>query len=214
MGTRRSSAEAMAVKTKQDFAEQFSMEGKKNKENSAAFTCKECGKQYKFVKALQNHVKKHKLGTADQFECPQCGLELGTGVHLAEHRINAHGALKQEAEESTENLDIGVALRLPCTYCDKSFSRRDKVNAHLRKVHGDREYRGTLDESSGPASEAGDELVEKTHACDACPKAYKNSSHLVRHKLGAHSNIIMSCDHCGKHFSRRDKLNAHMKNVH
>ena len=83
------------------------------------------------------------------------------------------------------------------------------MNAHLRKVHGD-----TLEEPSGPASEAGDELVEKTHACDACPKAYKNSSHLARHKLGAHSNITMSCDHCGKHFSRRDKLNAHMKNVH
>jgi len=217
VGTRRSSTESMAVlETKQESSEEFSMEGKKIKEISAAFTCKECGKQYKFVKALQNHVKKHKLGTVDQFECPQCGLELSTGALLAEHRISVHGT-KQEAAEfdnSAESLDIGVTMRLPCTYCDKTFSRKDKVNSHVRKVHCDREDRDTLDESSGPGSEAGDELIEKTHTCDACPKAYKNSSHLLRHKLGAHSNVIMSCDHCGKHFSRRDKLNTHMKNVH
>ena len=207
----------MAVKTKQETSEEFSMEGKKSKEISAAFTCKECGKQYKFVKALQNHMKKHKLGTADKFECPQCGLELNTGAHLAEHRISVHGT-KQEAAEfdnTTESLDIGIAMRLPCSYCDKTFSRKDKVNAHVRKVHGDKEDRDTLDESSGPGSETGEELItEKTHTCDACPKAYKNSSHLLRHKISAHSDVVMSCDHCGKHFTRRDKLNTHVKNIH
>jgi len=216
VGTKRSSVESMAVTTKQEASEEFSMEGKKSKEISAAFTCKECGKQYKFVKALQNHMKKHKLGTADKFECPQCGLELSTGAHLAEHRISVHGT-KQEAVEfdnATESLDIGVAMRLPCSYCDKTFSRKDKVKAHVRKVHGDKEDRNTLDESSGPASDTGDELTEKTYTCDACPKAYKNSSHLLRHKIGAHSDVVMSCDHCGKHFTRRDKLNAHMKNIH
>jgi len=216
VGTKRSSMESMAVlETKQEMSDEFSMEGTKIKEISAAFTCKECGKQYKFVKALQNHVKKHKLGTVavGQFECPQCGLELGTGALLAEHRISVHGTKQEVAEfdNSAESLDIGVAMRLPCTYCDKTFSRKDKVNSHVRKVHCDRD---TLDESSGPQSDTVDELIEKIHTCDACPKAYKNSSHLLRHKLGAHSNVIMSCDHCGKHFSRRDKLNAHMKNIH
>ena len=215
VGTKRPSNEAMDVKTKQETAEEFSMDSMESKEISAAFTCKECGKQYKFVKALQNHMKKHKLGAVAKFECPQCGLELSTGAHLAEHRISVHGA-KQETddmdmENTVESLDIGVAMRLPCNFCDQTFSRKDKVNAHVRKVHCDKD---TLDESTGPGSETGDELTEKTHTCDACPKAFKNIKHLYRHKTTVHSNVIISCDDCGKHFSRRDKLNAHMKNVH
>ena len=217
VGTKRTSTEAIAVKTKQEASEEFSMEGMmENKEISAAFTCKECGKQYKFKKGFRKHMKKHKLDAAvAKFECPQCGLELSTGAHLAEHKISVHGA-KQEAvdmDNTFESLDIGVSVRLPCNFCDQTFSRKDKVNAHVRKVHGDQD---TLVESSGPASEteAGVELTEKTHACDACPKAFKNSKHLYRHKSSVHSDVIISCDDCGKHFSRRDKLNAHMKNVH
>merc|ERR1712192_295900 len=131
----------MVVTTKQEASEDFSMEGidMENKETSAAFTCKECGKQYKFKKAMRNHMKKHKLDAIAKFSCPQCGLELSTGAHLAEHRISVHGA-KQEAVEmdsTVESLDIGVAMRLPCNFCDQTFSRKDKVNAHVRKVHGD-----------------------------------------------------------------------------
>merc|ERR1712192_245018 len=165
VGTKRSSAEAMAVKTEQETSEEFSMEGKESKEISAAFTCKECGKQYKFVKALQNHMKKHKLGTVDKFKCPQCGLDLSTGAHLAEHRISVHGTKQEDAEmdSTVVSLDIGVAMRLPCNFCDQTFSRKDKVNAHVRKVHGDKVERATLDESSGAGSETGDELTEKTH---------------------------------------------------
>ena len=216
MGTKRTSAEAMDIKTKQEAPEEFSMDSIESKEISAALTCKECGKQYKFVKALQNHMKKHKLGAAfANFECPQCDLELSTAAHLTEHRISVHGAKQEAVENDTDNtvesLDIGIVTRLPCNYCDQTFSRRDKVNAHVRKVHCDKV---TLDESSGPGPETGDELAEKTYTCDACPKAFKNNKHLYRHKTTVHSNVIISCDDCGKHFSRRDKLNAHMKNVH
>merc|ERR1719239_736785 len=58
VGTKRTSTEAIAVKTKQEAAEEFSMEGMmENKEISAAFTCKECGKQYKFKKGFRKLQK-------------------------------------------------------------------------------------------------------------------------------------------------------------
>ena len=209
VGTKRTSLDAIAVETKQEAGDGFSMEVKESRGMSAAFTCKECGKQYKFVKALQNHMKKHNIGSAGEFNCSQCGLELSTGAHLAEHKVSVHGT-KQEAadfDSSVQSLDI---MRLPCTHCDKTFSRKDKVAAHVKKVHFD--HQDTLDESSGPGSEGGDEL--RSFTCDACPKAFKNSSHLYRHKTSVHSNVVISCDDCGKQFSRRDKLNAHIKNIH
>ena len=177
--------------------------GGRRKEIGAAFTCKECGKSYKFVKGLQKHMQQHKLG-----------LGLNTG---AEHQIGV-GATKQEGldlDSSVESLDLGVAVRLPCDYCDKTFSRKDKVTAHLRKVHPEVQVK-RIDETSGPGSKNNGEKLaaERTYTCDACPKDFKKSKHLYRHKSSVHSDVVISCDECGKHFSRRDKLNAHTKNVH
>ena len=177
----------MAVNPKQESGEEFSMEGRIGKEISAAFTCKECGKQYKFVRSLQKHMQEHRLG------------------------------VKQEApdlDSSAESLDIGVAVKLPCNYCDRSFSRKDKLRAHIKKVHPEEVEVKDTELSFGPSSESGEDRVEKSHTCDDCPKAFKNMNHLKRHKESVHSDIVISCDDCGKHFSRRDKLSAHKKNVH
>ena len=48
-------------------------------------------------------------------------------------------------------------MRLPCIHCDKTFSRKDNVAAHVKKVHSD--LQDTLDESSGPGSKGGDEKL-------------------------------------------------------
>ena len=142
------------------------------------------------------------------------GLELNTGE---EHQIVVQ-ATKQEAvdlDSSVESLDLGVAVRLPCGYCDKTFSRKDKVTAHLRKVHPEVQVKN-IEQTSGPNSKKCDEelAAERTYTCDACSKDFKKSKHLYRHKSSVHSDVVISCDECGKHFSRRDKLNAHTKNVH
>ena len=166
--------------------------------------------------------------SSDEFEGIVDELELGEQAEVGQKSVNVSpsvnwtvlkGLLRSSAGSDNKakkfknkrrsRTEDGI-MRLPCIHCDKTFSRKDKVAAHVKKVHFD--HQDTLDESSGPGSEGGDEL--RSYTCDACPKAFKNSSHLYRHKTSVHSNVVISCDDCGKQFSRRDKLNTHIKNIH
>ena len=241
MGTKKTSADDMAVKTKEEAEEQFSMEGKRSKDMGAAFACKECGKQYKFVKALQNHMKKHNPSTVSNLDCLQCNFEASTSADLGEHMISVHGT-KQEAldpDGTAESLDLGVAVQLPCNYCEKTFSRRDKVNAHVKKAHGDEEVKDTLDEFSGPASEDVEDMsVAMRIPCAYCENTFSRKDKVNAHVRKVHADYNLegsldessdpgaeasdnlleektfSCDSCPKAFKKSKHLNRHRSSVH
>ena len=46
-----------------------------------------------------------------------------------------------------------------------------------------------------------------------CEKSFKNKQHLHRHQA-IHSGVVHSCSQCSSTFSRRDKLNAHVRKKH
>ena len=52
-------------------------------------------------------------------------LELNTG---AEREIGVEATKKEalDLDSSVESLDLGVAIRLPCDYCDKTFQGKIK----------------------------------------------------------------------------------------
>ena len=49
----------------------------------------------------------------------------------------------------------------------------------------------------------------RPYSCNKCPKALKKSKHLHRHR-----GSVIYCKKCGKHFSKRDKMNVHIEHVH
>ena len=44
--------------------------------------------------------------------------------------------------------------------------------------------------------------------------SFTSKKHQQRHMTGVHSIKVISCEHCGKHFSRSDHLKGHKKTVH
>ena len=53
----------------------------------------------------------------------------------------------------------------------------------------------------------------KKHICDTCSRSYDHRQHLVRHQM-VHSGIKFPCFGCSSQFSRKDKLNKHVKERH
>merc|ERR1719341_2493259 len=58
-----------------------------------------------------------------------------------------------------------------------------------------------------------DQEHESKLSCNQCEKTFKNTAHLRRHEM-THSGIKFSCIECSSTFSRKDKLNSHMRKKH
>ena len=91
--------------------------------------------------------------------------------------------------------------------CDKSFSRRDVMEVHLRRVHGlHRQPKKSGEESSSNHGSL---------QCPQCNAKLSTRHHYQRH-LQAHDKNAgnFECDFCGKTFSQRRKYLVHRRQQH
>lgn len=93
---------------------------------------------------------------------------------------------KKEKETKTEYL---------CNECDKHFSKKSKLNRHLREQHKEE-----------------DEI--KRYDCDDCPQTFKRKEHLNRHRKAKHLFEKFQCQFCVARFVEKYKLRKHLKVHH
>jgi len=134
-------------------------------------------------------------------------------------------------------------VQLQCRFCPMSFRREDDLNNHSRMHHiyqannGHNNHQSlatnlptaSMSYMSTGKGEIGfggqivkTELIEQEPSeslafpCSECPKSYSSSEGLRRHRIThtAEDGKPFGCLVCGKRYSRKDKLSAHMKNVH
>merc|ERR1719509_402144 len=220
VGTRRARAgEGEELVMKEEMMLNEVKEEVNGEDSQAIFSCdyRSCKKQSKHQGHMKRHMKSH---TSKLVSCAQCGEELKNSIKLKKHIARIHGpkSTVMKSEDSVDNMDMeSLGVKLVCDKCPKVFLRKDKLKMHVKKYHKESEneteetLNETTDSESGMESEMTD---EKTYGCSYCPKSFKHSKHLSRHKMSIHSGVTISCEECGKHFSRRDKLNSHMKNKH
>ena len=175
---------------------------------STELSCKKCRKDFKRRDLLKRHMLSH---NSISFACCHCSEEFSDNGNLAKHMVGTHG-LKTEIPTSEDTYHLGV--KFGCDQCTKIFSRKDKLSAHLMKWHKKVEEEDDALHCNGPEVEDSEESEEKPFGCSDCPKSFKHATHLGRHKASVHSRVAIICDECGKQFSRRDKLNMHIKTLH
>ena len=103
-----------------------------------------------------------------------------------------------------------------CMKCNKSFSRKDLLQKHIRsctrskkETPGNQEMPGAKKENVGPQEPLGSKLDKSNviFKCDHCDKCFPHKRSLKRH-LRNHDKPTesFSCNTCEKRFSREDSL--------
>ena len=131
--------------------------------------CGFCGKYFRKMFQLQNHVRKH---TGDKpFVCHTCGKAFSQETSLKTH-MRIHSGVKP----------------FKCTECEESFNVSSALTAHVMWRHndGNRPFLCSFCSKSFPTKSAvrKHETIhksEKKHSCSHCDKKFARADHLKSH---------------------------------
>ena len=78
-----------------------------------------------------------------------------------------------------------------CNECNKTYSRKDKLNVHVKSIHNG-----------------------VTFNCNKCGKKLSSKHHIRRHEHLVHDGVKFNCEKCEKNFGEKGKLKIHIKKIH
>ena len=171
--------------------------------NKIKYKCNVCGKEYTYLKGLENHECFKKLV---KIPCPSCS-KLVSKTNLS-HHIKIHSRIK-----------------FPCTTCKKAFKSKPNLEKHLLK-HGQKKK--TLCDECGKVFARPNHLKlhMKTHSkevrteakkprkgvrCKMCNEECTSNSKLLAHFKKFHPEASTKCTVCSKPFFSKRGLDGHMK---
>jgi len=135
----------------------------------------------------------------DNFECQQCGYSISSKRRymMKNHILAEHKGVRHKCRD--------------CNYEGKS---REKLNAHMKRVH--------YGISSNPQTmeyfidESEFVMKENNFVCQHCGYKISNKRRYMmrNHILSEHKGVRHKCNECNYEGKSREKLNAHMKRVH
>ena len=122
-----------------------------------SFHCKDCDKDFDRSDVLMKHKTEVHEGRSLNV-CSECRMDFCNPTQLKQHMNKSH---------------------LECSGCNKEFSKRANLIAHMKR----------------------------TVMCSFCSKTFCNQKHLVLHKKCAHNSL--QCEKCELLFDQMEKLERH-----
>ncbi|XP_074554286.1 uncharacterized protein LOC141810533 [Halichoeres trimaculatus] len=165
-----------------------------NPENKGAgFTCEYCGKFFRFISSLKDHIKTHTL----PFHCDKCDKKYASMSSLHLHRMNHTG--------ETPFL---------CSYCGRGFKTAHSLSAHVPIHTGERRYKCHICGKTSIQHMSRHMRMhrgEKNYLCTECGKAFLSSGELKLHTRSHTGERPYTCKHCDKTFIAKCFLTVHMR---
>lgn len=187
--------------------------------------CDLCGNVF----SSKGNLKSHKLIHTDEkrFECKVCRKRFRQAVHLTEHEKTHENEFpyrclpcgkqykcKLSLDKHKESYHDGIKRVFPCHLCDKSFTRKAKLNDHVNFHLGQSRH---LCEYCGKPFLSRKTLRthilihedKKPYLCQVCGRAFRQSNVLKLH-MSTHTGIKpFKCNACGKQFIHRVYMVRH-----
>ncbi|KAM7408010.1 hypothetical protein PAMA_003644 [Pampus argenteus] len=99
-------------------------------------TCPYCGRGYKRLTSLKEHIKYRHEKNEESFACPLCAEVFSHRMHLERH-MTTH----KPARNQPQLLNEGAGNRkFKCTECGKAFKYKHHLKEHLRIHSGEKPY--------------------------------------------------------------------------
>uniref|UniRef100_A0A5S6QCU8 C2H2-type domain-containing protein n=1 Tax=Trichuris muris TaxID=70415 RepID=A0A5S6QCU8_TRIMR len=159
------------------------------------FTCRFCGKTFKWNENLQKHLTSH--DSQEPVQCPECNQMFSNSTRLDVHYKARHATRGHQ---------------FPCTFCLKTFAVKDALTKHM------------LSHGQWRCNECGkrfaDELFLRRHqsthsaqdfVCDVCEKVFARPENLSAHRNIHTGEKPYVCSHCPLRFTSRSNCKSHVK---
>jgi len=163
-------------------------------------------KETDFLKAVKQLQELEEGSTT----CVHCGKKMSSRKACLEHEVNVHGDLSN-AEQYYR-----------CDYCPKIFINKTLRNNHLTTHTDERKYQchlcaqrfkttGNLNAHLASCHDPEDTGFFKKFKCQFCPKTFRFPAQIMQHERVHTKEKPFNCDLCGKGFSVKCNLKAHLE---
>ena len=129
---------------------------------------------------LKDHMT-YKHDKKYHVNCKKCGKSFPSKYYLENMHMLEHTGEKPYS----------------CTYCEKSFNRKNNLNVHKKRHLGE------------------DMRRDRKHVCNICEKSFTTVQLLQQHlRVGVYNNtrkLTYKCNQCNQSFSGKCNLNIHVK---